>query len=185
MQTLLKTLVQPGVCLTLDLLMTTTGRTYAETTRALREAFETGAVKRSEKGNCYQITTTGKKILTGAAPAPIAEPICPPVLYKDTRQQRIWNAMRVLKKFSCTDVTLCARREDEMVSDFTVSANQYMNLLRRAGFLIRLDHADKRGVRPIRRYRLAKDTGPYAPAARRDGKILDRNTGVETDVRRS
>lgn len=173
----------PNMCLTIDELAASTGRPYVATVDALRAAHAAGTIRCSERG-CYELTGKGKKILAGEAlKAKKAEKLPPLPRYRDTRQQRIWNAARALKKFSCRDLTLYARHDDEVPKDFLITARQYTGLLRRAGFLVTLDVPDRSGKRAALRFRLARDTGPFAPSTRHNGIVYDRNTKEEHNVR--
>jgi len=83
----------------------------------------------------------------------------------------MWRAMKVLKAFDYKDVAAAASANGLEVKPLT--AKTYVVLLARAGYFQTLKEA-KPGT-PAR-YRLAKNTGPHAPAITRRKCVFDRNT---------
>jgi hypothetical protein len=86
--------------------------------------------------------------------------------------EAMWTAMRVLKTFTYVDVALHASTDAHPVS--VVAAKSYVVVLARAGFFREL-RAAKPGTPAL--HRLARDTGPKAPAITRAKVVFDRNTG--------
>ena len=87
------------------------------------------------------------------------------------RQQLMWNAMRRLSSFDVNELAAVASTDE--ISITRGSAYRYVNRLHRAGFLALVRPAG-RGRRA--RWRLVRDTGPFAPQGRRRG-LYDPNTG--------
>lgn len=89
---------------------------------------------------------------------------------KPNGRQRMWMALKALKRFTFKDLALAA-------SVAITTAREYCHLLRDAGYL-RLVRAG----RPMCHTELymfdrAKDTGPLAPRIQKDGALFDRNLG--------
>lgn len=92
-----------------------------------------------------------------------------------TQRARIWRAMRVLKKFTSTELIVQANRDDETIS--------YSNIII---FLRQLEAADYIVILGARsrpnRWILIKDTGRYPPVFNfKDRKAYDPNTGETHD----
>lgn len=91
--------------------------------------------------------------------------------------EAMWRAMKVLPTFDYTDIAKAATLGDLQVSAQT--AKTYVAHLARAGYLTT--------VRPSKpgtpaKHRLAKNTGPHAPAITRMKVVFDRNTGEFADL---
>jgi hypothetical protein len=85
----------------------------------------------------------------------------------------MWRAMKVLQKgFDHHEIARAASQEGLVVK--TSAAKAYVNALARAGYFQVL-RAGKPGT--ATRYRLAKNTGPHAPAITRRKCVFDRNIG--------
>jgi hypothetical protein len=80
-------------------------------------------------------------------------------------RQKAWNSMRVLKRFTTTQIIATAGIS-------AVNLRKYLPALRRAGYLA-LDRPKRNGhVLGHAIWRLTRDTGPRAPIARGDGTGL-------------
>lgn len=84
----------------------------------------------------------------------------------------MWRAMKVLRTFDYQEIAQAASLAPLVVAPG--SAKSYVNALARTGYLQQVK-ASKPGV-PAR-YRLARNTGPHAPAITRRKCVFDRNTG--------
>jgi hypothetical protein len=84
-------------------------------------------------------------------------------------RSRAWQSMRVLRAFTIVDLIATAEITRQ-------NASKYLVRLERAGYVARVrDNVSGRAGSHIR-YRLARDTGPEAPAAWDDGRVYDLNT---------
>ncbi|WP_435640307.1 helix-turn-helix domain-containing protein [Micavibrio aeruginosavorus] len=84
---------------------------------------------------------------------------------KPDGMQRMWAAMKVLKNFRISDLTLAAETVEQ-------EAKHYCLYLTRAGYL--------RSVGDVYKFVQKNDTGPHAPRVMiaRAFKVYDRNTGM-------
>lgn len=90
----------------------------------------------------------------------------------------MWRAMKVMQKgFDHNDVAQAASQDGFIVKGAT--AKTYVNALARAGYFQELKPA--RPGTPAR-YRLARNTGPHAPAITRRKCVFDRNTGTFAEL---
>lgn len=87
-------------------------------------------------------------------------------------REQMWRTMRIIGEFSVRELAISASTESVPVT--VAAATQYIRRLERAG-IVRRVLVDRSGDR----YRLLKSryTGPRPPVVRRDGTILDLNTG--------
>lgn len=87
-------------------------------------------------------------------------------------RDQMWRTMRIIGEFSARELAISASTEDLSVS--VTSADLYVRRLERAGYL-RCVLAARTGAR----FRLIRSryTGPRPPVARRDGTVIDLNTG--------
>lgn len=92
---------------------------------------------------------------------------------KKRKRHAMWQAMRILREFTATDIEVVA----EAHSKRTVLA--YLSQLRRAGFLKEVG-THNRGKHERKRFRLIRNTGPNPPAiiAKRNS-MFDLNTDQE------
>ncbi len=154
---------------------------YADLMRTLKTAVLSEAVERSE-GGAFVLTPTGREIISGAD---VKEVAVTTERLPNTRQQRIWSAMRTLGKFCRLDLEGIARQSDELRTNFAPAADAYMRVLERAGYLGRLDFPAVKGSGGGRaRYRLARDTGVLAPVIKPGPIVWDRNTGARYAAKR-
>ena len=86
-------------------------------------------------------------------------------------QQRMWTAMKPLPSFTPAELALCAQVPE-------VAVCNYLGALHRTGYLAVLDAAWNGPGGGRTRYRLILDTGPLAPAIRRDKTVFDRNREI-------
>lgn len=90
----------------------------------------------------------------------------------------MWRAMKVLQKgFDHNEVAQAASQDGFVVKVST--AKTYLHALARAGYFQELKPA--RAGTPAR-YRLARNTGPHAPAITRRKCVFDRNTGAFAEL---
>lgn len=84
---------------------------------------------------------------------------------------RAWQSMRMLRVFDIAQIMATAEIPRQNASKFLVA-------LERTGFIQRTrDHVSGRPGSFIT-YRIARDTGPHAPAVQMTGQVLDVNTGA-------
>lgn len=83
-------------------------------------------------------------------------------------RQRMWQSMRVLKRFSVADLVATAETPAN-------SANHYVRALRRAGYLRCVQPVQSGRTAGHARYQLMRDTGPCAPRIGKDA-VRDPNT---------
>ncbi len=88
-------------------------------------------------------------------------------LVENTKQARIWRAIRILKTFTLKDAVATASTEDDPI--ILQAAEQYLNYLRKAGYLIWLKK-DK-----TYRLNLAMNKGIQAPQIQRIRQVYDPN----------
>jgi hypothetical protein len=97
-------------------------------------------------------------------------------------RSRLWRAMRLKRRFTVGDLISCACTEDEQArpKKAIASAQRYLSLLRRQGYVI-VQQQREPGTRPtspgFKRYLLLpdRDTGHLAPQIRKDGSLFDPN----------
>lgn len=92
--------------------------------------------------------------------------------HEQSGQYRLWSLMRVHRVFTYQDLMAVVDRSLHTVKSYCLG-------LARAGYLRRSGKHD----RPV--YTLIRDTGPYAPQIRRDGRVFDLNTKRVMEVRRA
>lgn len=112
------------------------------------------AAKAKRQGEAPRISVEGEKVTQGDG------------------NEAMWRAMKVLPTFDYTDIAKAATMGTLEVKPST--AKSYVAYLGRAGYLTTV-RASKPGT-PAR-HRLAKNTGPHAPAITRLKVVFDRNTG--------
>lgn len=91
-------------------------------------------------------------------------------------RQRAWSAMRLRRRFGLADIITLAARDGD--SDPDSNLRRWLSALERAGIVATLPAragAHGRFSRGTKLFRLLRDTGPLAPAIRRDGTIFDHN----------
>lgn len=89
----------------------------------------------------------------------------------------MWRAMKVLKVFDWHELAVAATLNTCIVKPATAKA--YCKLLTQAGYL-QVVRAGKPGM--AAKLRLAKNTGPHAPAITRRKVVFDRNVGSFVDL---
>lgn len=89
----------------------------------------------------------------------------------------MWRAMKVLKSFDYRQIAHAASCPGLQVSE--QSAKAYVLALARAGYLQTL-RPSKPGTPAV--HRLARNTGPHAPAITRRKCVFDRNTGTFAEL---
>ncbi len=139
-----------------------------------------GLVERVEKG-CYQLTAKGFEALEkdnfyeehNTAPRPY---------YKArprNARDRIWQAMRILQKFTMADLAIRAETTCSNVSKYLRPLEKagYISFLRKAGD----DAPTSNGVNV---YRLIRDTGEKRPLYKaRFNWVIDQNTGEKREIK--
>ena len=86
--------------------------------------------------------------------------------------QRVWQAMRVLRRFSTAELMMTTDASESAVM-------KYVRALARAGYLqcAKPRCSGRAGSRDV--WQLTRDSGPLAPIRRWDGSgVYDRNAGV-------
>lgn len=91
---------------------------------------------------------------------------------------RAWRAMRIKEKFGVDELLTLLCDGTERQAEYNLQG--YLRILERAGYLAELK---RRGPEGSRRWWLARDTGPLAPAWNKVARTLaDPNTGELHDV---
>ncbi len=85
-----------------------------------------------------------------------------------SRKQRMWSAMKVLKRFSHADLALAA-------SVGHIDAKDYCRALRKANYLKVVQTAQRMCRARVYSFDKSKDTGLLAPLVMREGSVFDRN----------
>jgi hypothetical protein len=112
------------------------------------------ASPKKRQGSAPRVSVVGEKVTQGEG------------------NEAMWRAMKVLRTFDYTDIAKAATLGDLVVKPST--AKSYVSHMARAGYLATV-RASKPGT-PAK-HRLAKNTGPHAPAITRLKVVFDRNTG--------
>lgn len=90
-----------------------------------------------------------------------------------TRRQRLWQAMRIMRQFSVNELLAVC----ECTGSWR-SVHAYLSVLRRAGY-VRVTPGDRTRHQPSRYY-LVRDTGPHNPSViHRGTAVWDINTDTE------
>ncbi len=139
-----------------------------------------GLVERMEKG-CYQLTKKGFEALVSdnfyaehnTAPRP-----CYKARPRNARD-RIWQAMRILQKFTMADLAIRAETTCNNVS-------KYLRPLEKAGYISFLRKAgdDKATSNGVNVYLLMRNTGEKRPLYKaRFNWVIDQNTGEKREIK--
>ena len=155
-----------GLCMTSADLAEALDLTNRQVCDAAAGLLRRGYLERMAVG-CYQLTTAGhaaaargEKIKSGPR-----GPRNRVQVYKDTLQQRAWTAMRNQNVFCIADIALVAARPADGKPE--ASIRSYLNLLSGVGY-VEVSTRRIPGAAPTSNghqlYRLAKNTGPRAPA---------------------
>ncbi len=89
---------------------------------------------------------------------------------------RLWQAMRVYRRSGHAWTV----RELAAVADSTeAAARRLLGALRRHGYVTQTEPWERGTVLGDARWRLVRDTGPWPPRLRRDGRLYDPNTGED------
>lgn len=95
--------------------------------------------------------------------------------HPETHRARVWRSMRILKRFTYSDLQATAETSRRNISN-------YVGSLHEAGYLHK-----RRGTRQHASevvWMLARDTGPNPPRVLRDGRVFDPNTNTVAGGRR-
>lgn len=176
--------LDPKDCRVTERLADATGLSRRQTVNAVGKLIARGLAARREIG-CYVLTgeglaqrESGRRLTSGpAGPRDRAEPA------RRTRpnvRSRAWSAMRVLEKFTLSDLTTLAIQPGG--DPHAVSANiaRYVHHLARAGYLRELPRQPGAALTSngFKRWRLVRDTGPVMPVYSTTRRAVhDRNTG--------
>lgn len=158
-----------GACRTIDELADSLPLNRGQISNGARALVFRNQLERIETG-CYQLTASG---VAAAASGEVikAGPWRPDTCkvrkrWPDTFRQRLWNAMRMSVTFTIGDIVIAAKRDDRDPED---NAGRYIRQLKSAGYIAELPTRQK-GTRltsnGFKRFRLIKDTGPFAPVFR-------------------
>lgn len=164
-------------CLTTEFLAITTGLSRKSIVAAVATLIGRGLADRREVG-CYTLTAegesfraAGKEIKSGPnGPLNLAAVRRP---RRTTQRDRLWSAMRILKKFTLGEILTLAGDGSES------NAQHYIAALAGAGYLRQM-HRRERGTsltsNGFKRWQLIRDTGPAAPIWRKQrGELFDPN----------
>jgi hypothetical protein len=100
----------------------------------------------------------------------------PPNDDKRYGRDRLWVSMRVMKRFTVSD--LCGTAE--VTTDV---AHSFLATLLKYSVVKIFPHHNSNAVGRFKVYRLANDLGPGTPVLLRDGRVLDSNTGNYLEVK--
>lgn len=166
-----------GACLTTAALADLTGLSNHSVAQACCKLVSRGWIVRREKG-CFELSAKGRKAaeagetITSGSHSPRTE-ASPRRPRRQTVRDRMWTAIRTLKKFTLADL-------ETMAGASRCDAQRYTRVLASAGYLSRL--RSEPGTAPtsngFHRYLLIRPSGPEAPvyrAGRRE--VYDRNDG--------
>ncbi len=141
--------------------------------RGLAERVERGCFRLTERG--MQSARDGEVIRSG--PQKRHSGLTRP--RRNSFRQRAWAAMRMSGKFTVPEILRLAARPGTRGGSAD-NLHRYLRALEQAGYVRRLP-VRQRGTAPgsngFIRWMLVRDSGPQAPTVRRDGSVLDRNTG--------
>ncbi|AFL76195.1 hypothetical protein [Thiocystis violascens] len=138
-----------------------------------------GLLERRAPGH-YRLTAAGRLALeAGIAIKPGPRGTHATAIQARSLRAKLWRAMRALNKFGIDDLLLRGANGDE--ADARNNAGKYVNVLERAGYLIRLKHrlpGDAPTSPGFVRWLLVHNTGPKAPIWQAGKRQLhDPNTG--------
>ena len=137
----------------------------ADTIRLLDRWRGAGLIDRIEKPESYIMHAQARTFRDPPAVGETARAPKP----RSTRQ-RIWSAVRVMKRFDLVEVCIAASVEKR-------AARRFLNQLTRAGYLARTDRAGDDHPR----WRLTRPSGPNHPGVEYAGRtvvaLVDRNSG--------
>ncbi|KAA6405779.1 hypothetical protein [Candidatus Tokpelaia sp.] len=101
-----------------------------------------------------------------------------PKIYADTQRQRIWRAIRLIRRFTVSDLAILACTGEEATPYDNIQA--YIRKLAGSGYLTELPQRQAGQAETsngFKIYRLIKDTGPRAPVWSK-GRLVDLNEGA-------
>lgn len=166
-----------GACLTTAALAELTGLTNHSVAQACSKLVSRGWIVRRERG-CFELSERGRKaheagetVTSGShSPRTEAKPRRP---RRRTGRDKMWSAMRTLRKFALTDL-------ETMSGASRCDAQRYTCVLALAGYLGRL--RSEPGTAPtsngFHRYLLIRPSGPDAPIYRAKlREVFDPNSG--------
>lgn len=181
--TILANLYQrPASDVTLDTLVEETGIVRGEVVKAVGQLCSRELVDRLEKAT-YQITPegmatveTGKPIRSGPRSSQTGKQA---TRNPDNYRQRAWNVMRMGEAFDLA--TLASTVSDDGSTRPYETLRKFCKGLRVVGYLHQLPTVrvgNRPGSNGHTRYRLANDTGEFAPSVNeRPFRVFDNNTG--------
>lgn len=179
MMRLLRTL-GPERCLTLDALAGRMAASRKNVSEAATRLISRGYVERVERG-CFRLTAEGRRALaegrtvTSGPNGPHTGPRKP---NRRSLRGRLWNAMRVLGKFTVADLVRLAGAGAEKGA--YSNAWGYVRGLEKAGYFRRLPGVKGEHLTSnrLKRFMLVRNDGLEPPTVRpRKGEVWDPNTG--------
>lgn len=170
-----------GSCKTIDQLETLLLLNRRQISDCAAMLIKRDYLQRIEIG-CYCLTPLGlsaamrgERVTSGPLRALTGKFRRPP---RNTFRQRAWNAMRISRTFTISDLTIVAVNGEK---DPENNLARYLGVLRRVGYVLELPSRQS-GTRltsnGFKRFRLTKDTGPIAPVWRSKKRgVWDFNVG--------
>lgn len=159
-----------GACLTLDALEGRYELSRQQISNAIGRLVVRGLVERAQAG-CYQLTKEGQLAKKNGA-IDVAPRNQPPKLPPNNFPQRIWSTMRMSGVFTIGDLVTAANWP---AADAEARARVYVRRLKSAGYVIELPTRQK-GVHQFsngfKRFRLIRNTGPFAPAYKLNRNVM-------------
>ncbi|WP_145925929.1 hypothetical protein [Shinella sp. HZN7] len=178
-----------GACRTIDELEAALGLTKRQVSDGAAKLAYRKYLCRMAVG-CYQLTDLGLEaaasgeVITSGPIGPDSKTVRSKV--RNTFRDRVWRSMRMRRQFTVGDLVADAATEADADPDNNVS--RYLRWLRLAGYVTEM-RARQPGTKVtsngFKRYSLAKDTGPVAPAYRpKTGTLHDYNLGEDVSCRK-
>jgi predicted transcriptional regulator len=151
-------------CLTTEFLATTTGLSRKSVVSAVATLIGRGLADRREVG-CYTLTAEGESfraaggVIKSGPTGPLHQ-VAARRPRRITQRDRLWSAMRILKKFTLGEILTLAGAGSES------NAQHYIAALAGAGYLRQMprrEHGTSLTSNGFKRWQLIRDTGPAAP----------------------
>lgn len=171
-----------GACLTTAELAAATGIERSRIADGCCRLITRGWIVRRERG-CFELSREGRTALdagetiTSGPRGPLTQGV-PRRRRRQTARDRLWSAIRILRKFGLADLEM-------MTAASRANVMRFVNVLERTGYLapLRREPGTAPTSQGYRRWLLVRDTGPDAPVFRaRRRQLYDANTGETLEI---
>lgn len=172
-----------GLCMTISQIAQDLDLTHRQVSDAASGLLRRGYLERMEVG-CYQLTEAGR-FAAAAGEVITSGPKGPRDAVRqagrNTLRERAWRAMRIRRRFTVPEIVADAAAEGDKSPDENLQ--RYLRSLQSVGYVVALPNRAG-GTAPtsngFKRWMIAKDTGPRAPAilSKKPG-VHDFNTGED------